>query len=185
MSALAADYFLADLTIPPQSSIPADGELLYDAIYSRQVDSLGRGFTVATKILRWMAAPDTGPTGLRARTASEHARVTARLARGELVQLALVLGRADGRTKLWENHQVLAYALTDDTPIAAIRIYDPNYPKDDSARLVFEPSPAADALSCVRLTANDRRSVRGVFAIEYEHKRPGSGSIHLENAGLK
>lgn len=122
------------------------------------------------------------------------------LERGELVPLGLVLTRA-GRGRLWNNHQVLAYALErrDDATLL-IGIYDPNYPGDDGCILLVEglgvgvlgldpaseddaeviaslapgdPSTTGDTVRITRIpTGAAPRNVRGVFPMPYAPIEP-------------
>jgi len=123
------------------------------------------------------------------------------LERNELVPLGLVLTRA-GRGRLWNNHQVLAYALErlDDATLH-IRIYDPNYPADDNCILRVEgigagaigvnpdaprdnpatlnstrpgnPSTTGDTVRITRIPSNAApRNVRGLFPMPYTPTPP-------------
>ncbi len=183
MCAVAADYFLADMTVPGDTAAPKQGDPLYEYLYQRQADSYG-GIGVPLRVLAGMATPDAGAEGLDAMNARELPAIRSRLTTGELVQLCLVLGKADGKTKPWDNHQVLAYAEgvagsdAAATEPVVLRIYDPNYPKDDAATLTFLPT--ADGLSCYRTahrrasSADLRTMVRGVFAAPYTRRDPAA-----------
>lgn len=171
MSALAADLYLANALPPDEASPPADGTPLYTVLYNRQIDSFGPAFGLVTTLITWMGIPDKGPDGLERRTADQLRDIESRLDAGNLTQLCLVLSRLDGRSKPWDNHQVLAYAYEKPTPDrTVIRIYDPNYPGDDSARLVLDRT--RDGVSCVRDTRKGRTVVRGVFVAPYEPAPP-------------
>jgi hypothetical protein len=176
MCLLAADHFHADAAMPTDTTPPTDGTPLYASIYNRQLDSFD-GINLPLRVLQLMAAPDAGPSGLQALTARELPAIRARLAEGELVPLCLILVGLGG--KPWDNHQVLAYA--DDTPDAdpdtpCLRIYDPNFPKDDAAALVFARS--IDGLTGTlrgRREGRDRtheQPVRGIFATPYTPRKP-------------
>jgi hypothetical protein len=174
MCLLAADYFHADAPMPQETEPPADGTPLYAAIYQRQLDSFD-GINLPLRVLQLMASPDAGPNGLEALTARELPGIRERLAEGNLVPLSLILVRAGG--KPWDNHQVLAYTdgtTNPDTP--RLRVYDPNFPKDDAATLTF--THTADGLSGTlrgRRAGSDRyvmQPVRGLFAMPYTPRKP-------------
>lgn len=173
MSALAADLYLAQTPPPDELNPPAEGTPLYAAIYNRQIDSFGPAFGLVSTLIAWMGLPDKGPGGLEHKTALELDAIQTRLDAGTLTQLCLVFGRLDGRTKPWDNHQVLAYAFEHASENRTIvRIYDPNFPGDDTARLVFDRTP--DGWSCVRDTRKGRTLVRGVFVAPYEPAPPAA-----------
>jgi hypothetical protein len=193
MSLAAADYYLNDLPLPQDRSPPPPGSPLYEALYARQVDSLGMLGIAATKFVLWMAMPDESAQGvcIRAATATELPRLLARLDDGQLVPLGMVYRATSGpdRGMLWENHQVLVYGYEAGPSAIALRVYDPNYPRHDNAVIRVRPAaghggagePAAkDAWKgwkrvVCELDIGTRRAprpVRGIFPMAYAPKRP-------------
>ena len=215
MSLSAADYYLAGAAVPGSDAAPEQGTPLYEAIYQRQRDSLGVGSGYVLKFAHWMALPDVAPPAeagadpgpdearsTSALTRQELPEICRALERRQLVPLGLVLSRA-GRGKLWNNHQVLAYALErPDDATLHILIYDPNYPGDDRCVLRIEglgvglmgldpqddadaiaalgpgrPGTSGDVVRAVRLPSNAApRAIRGVFAMPYEPIAPPDAS---------
>jgi hypothetical protein len=175
MCLAAADFFTADVPIPTDTTPPADGDPLYAALYQRQLDSFS-GLSLPLRVLQLMTATDRGENGLFALTAKELPAVRARLAKGELVPLCLILGKADGKTKPWDNHQILAYADATTPEATALRVYDPNYPKDDQAKLTF--TTRHDGLETLLTTHRAGRPkpletpVRGLFSTPYTPQTP-------------
>ena len=174
MCLAAADFFTAGDPIPTDTTPPTDGDPLYAALYQRQLDSFS-GLSLPLRVVQLMAAPDRGENGLYALTAKELPAVRERLAKGELVPLCLILGKADGKTKPWDNHQILAYADATTAETTSLRVYDPNYPKDDQATLTF--TTTHDGLKTL-LTAHRagrpkpiETPVRGLFATPYTPTR--------------
>lgn len=181
MCAAALDFYLADLPIPLDTATPRQGSPLFDLLLQRQTDSLGPNIAAVTKFIAWMASPDRGPQGTHALSARELDALRAHLDAGTPVPLGLVFGRADGKTLLWENHQVLALAI--DASGVRISIYDPNFPDDDQIALVLTPTNEAatpgDAdhpipgVSTERVSGRGRRTpVRGFFLMPYQAKSP-------------
>ena len=182
MCAAALDSYLAQTPIPTDTAAPAQGTPLFDRIYQRQVDSLGPSMICVTKFIAWMASPDSGPRGTRALSAREFDALRERLKSGIPVPLGLVFGRADGKSLLWENHQVLALSIDESQTPYTVRIYDPNYPGDDQIALVLTPTRepenpahsdenAPAGLHIERISGRGRHSpVRGFFLMPYDRK---------------
>jgi hypothetical protein len=211
MSFAAADYFAAGRPVPTQASQPAEGTALREYLHRRQMDSLGGLATGLPQVARFtshMRAPDLGAAGTRVLSAAQLDSVVSQLQAGRLVMLGLVYVRTAGNKQdaagpvgqPWENHQVLAYAAARPTqpgePIR-IRIYDPNFPGDDSAALVIEPGLAGSLPSIGPLTVHtpllgvrmtriaarpaakpgttptvDRKLVRSMFTMPYTPAQP-------------
>lgn len=190
MSFCAADDYLAGRPSPPGATPPRAGTPLYERIYARQVDSLGPGMGMVRTFLSWMRAPDDGPAGVRVATVAAIAPALERMGRGEFAVIGMVLVRA-GRGVIWNNHQVLAWAA--ERPARgeiALRIYDPNHPRNDRVTLHLTltvsgmwptpgPAPVPAAAAVSRLVVEPlpgspgttrRQPVRGLFEMPY---RPG------------
>lgn len=202
MSLAAADYYFSDTPIPPDTAPPQDTAPLFEYITTRQLDSLGEYAVMATKFARWMGLPDVHDSqeSTAELTAYELPRVVERLSAGELVPLGLVYVSNSGtlQGKLWENHQVLAYAVRqisrdDGDPSAqyspiltTIYIYDPNFPRDDANRLTITPivdprSGKPPMVTTLQRTSTKRTiPVRGFFLMPYEKRTPPEG-MHSEN----
>ena len=187
MSAAAADWFLSGADRPGSTTVPERGSRLFEYLVQRQTDSLGLAGLMAVKFAEWMVLPDAADEfgGVEGRTAAELPRLVERLEAGELVPLGLVYTRA-GESAIWNNHQVLAIGCErkgDRT--VEIRIYDPNWPGDDDARVrttLTHPLGEArgdekSAMPVNRATSKQtgsrgrERSVRGFFAMPYSPRR--------------
>ncbi|MBS0196765.1 MAG: hypothetical protein JSR77_08410 [Planctomycetes bacterium] len=190
MSLAAADYFLANRDVPADTTPPKDATPLYDYIYERQVQSMGAMGIMATKFLQWMQLPDTSveaEPSTASLTAAELPAIIKRLDAGEVVPLGLVYAKSNTselgksgekeRARLWENHQVLAFAATKiDENTIDIRLYDPNFPGDDgvivhTVRTLREGLPSL--VTCEQRASRGRViKVRGVFAMPYVKRDP-------------
>ena len=147
--------FLNGRSLPQRETPPAPGTPLYRHLLRRQLATLGPPpvFPEGWRFLRWTRASD--PT-LARRTRSQLETAQRRLAQGQLVPLGLIYTRSAAR--LWENHQVLAYARRGRQ---ALRIYDPNDPGRDDITLA---PPAADGAGFEkRRDGRVVRPVRGFF----------------------
>lgn len=178
MCMAAADFFHASVEIPSDMEPPADGDPLYQYLYDRQLDSFG-GIALPLRVLQLMASPDTGPDGLQALTAKELARIREKVANGDLVPICIILGKADGRSKPWDNHQILVYAdSTTDEAAPMLRVYDPNFPKDDLATLTFTKTEDGWATLLKAHRAGRPKpteiKVRGLFLTPYTPRTPGT-----------
>ncbi len=196
MSFLAADYFSNGLAIPGTSSVPPTGSSLYNKLLGRQLDSLNinvdlslllgtfgipgtgilsPGFALPVlKFWDWMGLPDTGRGSVAHKSALEVAVINPLMRRSKFAVLGLVLVNRSG--SLTNNHQVLAYCLTQRAPNDFVySIYDPNHPRRDDIRIevkivgseaqVFHVVGAGSA-------SPTRTPVRGFFNMSYSPVRP-------------
>jgi hypothetical protein len=136
---------------------PAPGAPLYRRLLRRQVASLGPPplFPEVWRFARWTRRPDAD---LARRTRPERERAQRRLDEGRLVPLGLIYTRRLRR--LWENHQVLAYAAAGE----ALRIYDPNEPGRDDVTLAHAPGDDGPVFEKCR-AGRPVRPVRGFFVM--------------------
>ncbi len=137
----ARDYFEAGLPPPADTAPPTPGSPLFRYLADRLVDSLDLPWGVA-RYYELMQLPDEDHFFIRGaarRTVEdEWPRVRSDLAAGRPVPLGLVTVRSADPADLKFNHQVLAYGYDQDgegTGTLAVRVYDPNRPDDDGARL--------------------------------------------------
>jgi hypothetical protein len=186
MCMAAADFFHASVEIPSDAVPPVEGDPLYQYLYDRQLDSFG-GIALPLRVLQLMAAPDAGPDGLQALTAKELPRIREKVASGDLVPICIILGKADGRSKPWDNHQILIYAdATSDEAAPVLRVYDPNFPKDDLATLTFAKTD--DGWTTLLQAHRPGRpkpteiKVRGLFLTPYTPRTPSSAPTKKKSA---
>lgn len=190
MSLTAADHYLAGVPMPAVTSPPAPGTPLYEHLYQRQVESLGDSGVMALAFWTWMNLPDgmddtdpeVAPQSAADLTMDELAGINARLCRGEVVPLGLVLVRSRSNTRapksragqLWNNHQVIAYACTQGTAYGySLRIYDPNFPDDDNVTIRIDTPTGLTPHGFFRVTGQGRTTrVRGIFPMPYTPSRP-------------
>lgn len=191
MSAAASDYFLAGCPVPSREDVPASRTRLYKYIFRRAMDSFRMGESIL-RFAEWMALDDEGSNGLRRLSLSEFERLREALDNHQLVPLGLVISAGkDLKTimrDVWLNHQVLAYAYTDNADGSTdVRVYDPNMPRRDDVSIRVEKALTSDAgggeaeaqplaLEGVRLQPVNLRidpaRIRGFFMMPYEPAEP-------------
>lgn len=172
MTSAAADYFLAALTPPPDSALPERGSVLYEYLFLRQAQSFGPGLSTALRFAEWTAKPDSQ---LRALSHPEIEKLAAALKERAVVPIGLIIARPGGprgARNISDNHQVLAYAIEKDEHVATVRIYDPNYPKDDGVALVLGLSDGKQPLGFRNRPSRRSTPIRAVFVLPYEPAGP-------------
>jgi hypothetical protein len=100
---------------------------------------------------------------------TEWPKIRGRIDAGKLVPLGLVKEYGASPLKLAKNHQVLAYGYDLVGDDLTVRVYDPNYPGDDSASLMWNLAHP-DASRMVTHSC-EGANVRGVFATDYRPPR--------------
>lgn len=159
----AKDHYDFDRTLPDRQTPPEDRSKLFNYIWRRQLDSLGKkklisipaGGPWGREFRRWwkMAGshvddpaeecPGRRETDLwgAARVLDWSMRELGKIERMLTINRETVLIGfiRDSAENLWDNHQVLAYHFeregSHELDPAVIHIYDPNYPGDDNQRI--------------------------------------------------
>ncbi len=198
MATAALDYYLKCIPVPSRTTIPTQGDNLFNYLVRRQLDSLDvPGFGMVLKFLEWTNRPDTttrvarssvpaailsmliGPLtqlitldGLQELTAPEFRATTASLAAGSPVVLGLIYV-GPGAVNIWHNHQVLAYGVTNvSANVKDIKIYDPNYPGDDTAIIRCIVQAGGTRVLCQQDGRGGTKTVRGFFRMPYTRRTP-------------
>jgi hypothetical protein len=182
MSCAVYDFLLSARRIPLVTTAPAQGSVLHRYLYRRQVDTFGALGEYIAKFAQWMVLPDDTILGTQKRTYDEFEEIRAKLDDGNAVVLGLVYVSSGDASKIWENHQVLAYGYSEisDTTMD-INIYDPNYPQQNDVAIRVErvsvgttfvpgvPPRKRTVLGfrCIQKITNREKNVRGFFAMPY------------------
>jgi hypothetical protein len=179
MSLLVGDHFTFGVPIPTTTVVPPTGSSLHAKLVSRQLDSLnlnlssiGSDFGAPVlKFFDWMGRSNSGGTNSTAAlTTGELAKVTARLRRGRVVIIGLVL--VDRSGSLTENHQVLVHCMTRKAPgLAELHIYDPNFPLRNDVRIELRTS-GGETASRELVPGSTTRPIRGFFVMPFTPQRP-------------
>ena len=103
----------------------------------------------------------------------EFPRIVAELTAGRMVVVGLVYV-GPGALNIWENHQVLAYGIDRISPtVTNIKVYDPNYNKDDGAYLRCELVAGGTRIQCEEVLSRAKNEkVRGFFRMPYTRVTP-------------
>jgi len=178
---LVRDVF--DAGLPPLTAPrPSQGTPLFDYIVKRLFDS----FELPIGVLRyynWMntSDDDVGLWGVVRRgeawktVREEWPKIRATIDGGHPAPIGLVTVHSLDPHQLGRNHQVLAYKydLDDATDKLRLSVYDPNTRRDDAddVTLELDLSTPTEA-TAIKHNVNIGDPVRGVFAVDYEHRTP-------------
>jgi hypothetical protein len=130
------EWFEARLSIPADTTEPASGSPLFQALVRRQVLSLewlrtplgfwwmgGRGVDGAARQTRDVQLP----------------KIRRSIDGGRLAMVGLVRQLGWNPMRQTESHQVLAYGIDTLNAVTTLRIYDPNWPDRDDVTVSVEP----------------------------------------------
>jgi hypothetical protein len=183
------DHLYAEKPLPVLKHPPNKGTRLHRYLFTRQLASFGLLGSDIFRYARWMLLRDHGPRGAWKRAYDTFEKLRPRLDAGEMVVLGLVYVSARETLILWENHQVLAYGYRQTSPDSfEIAIYDPNFPRNDSAMIVAErvivgkqtlPDGRKEPVYGLRCKEQAEgtpgKKVRGFFLVRYSPRRPPEG----------
>ncbi len=190
MSAAAYDFCLAHLGNPESPDIrqyravPNSGTVLHRYLLRRTMDSFGPAGLMIVKTGDWSLLPSRGPAGTCKLTLDEFKAIRQRLDEGQCVCLALIYEHASNlielATKIWLNHQVLAYGYAETGPGKfEIAIYDSNYPDQDAVLIAQRQpvgevnDPPVDGLVTKEFVPGRLdKEVRGFFDMPYQPASP-------------
>jgi len=136
MAWFVRESFVAGQAIPPDTSAPANGSALFQALVRRQVKSL-EWFRTPLGFW-WIGAFGADRTARRTRE-QEWPRIRATIDTGRLAMIGLVRHQGANPINLTKSHQVVGYGYTLDGDTATLRIYDPNWPDRDDVTIVIGP----------------------------------------------
>ncbi|MBN8598219.1 MAG: hypothetical protein J0L78_11150 [Planctomycetes bacterium] len=172
MAAAAADYFLAGLSAPTQTALPERGSTLYEYLFLRQAQSFGPGIVTALKFAEWTTKSDAE---LNTLTNGEIEILAKALRERPVVPIGLIIARPGGppgARNISDNHQVLALAMEKNDGVATIRVYDPNYPKDDNVVIILNLLNTKQPVGIRNRPKGRATAIRGVFVLPYEAAVP-------------
>jgi len=177
MAAAAADYFLADVPPPLVNALPERGSTLYEYLFLRQAQSFGPGIATALKFAEWTAKSDAE---LNTLTNGEIEILAKALRERPVVPIGLIIARPGGppgARNISDNHQVLALAMEKSDGVATIRIYDPNFPKDDNVAIILNLLNTKQPVGIRNRPKGRSTAIRGVFVLPYEPAVPPASNL--------
>lgn len=184
MAAGAADYFLAGLSPPAQTALPERGSVLYEFLFLRQAQSFGPGIATALKFAEWTAKSDAELGSL---TSAEVEALAKALRESPVVPIGLIIARAGGprgARNITDNHQVLAYAMEKEDGVTTIRIYDPNFPKDDNVSIILNLLNTKGPVGIRNRPKGRSTAIRAVFVLPYEAVMPPTATLSRRRSSV-
>jgi hypothetical protein len=178
MSFVARDLFEAHRAPPISHVNPVPGSPAYKFIVARLFDSFDLPAGVA-QYYEWMQLPMhdesvlgvTAVKGLASRTIEgSMSTVRKTIDSGHPAPLGLVCAHSASPADLGQNHQVLAYAYSDDGPQTTVSVYDCDAP-DTDVTVSFDTGNPAHGTTFHYSTG---RTVFGFFATPYAAKNPAA-----------
>jgi hypothetical protein len=175
MAFTVADLYIAGLSPPARTDVPAAGTPLFQYIASRLLAS----FSIPSGVLRYYYWANTHDhdtrvrSGLARRTIRDQIpRVIASLDRNQLAPLGLVTVRSRNPGALGRCHQVLAYGYERAGSRLTFRVYDPNQHDDDTVTISLD---TADIGRSMPITSTVRCDpIRGFFSVDYRYTDPSA-----------
>jgi hypothetical protein len=178
MSLVARDLFEAHKAPPPSQTNPAPDSPAFHYIVGRLFDSFDLPSGVA-QYYTWMQLPRhddsvlgvTAVNGLSSRTIV-HSMSTVRttIDSGHPCPLGLICVHSAAPADLGQNHQVLAYAYTDDGAQTTVSVYDCDAP-DTDVTISFDTAHPGHTTTFDYSTG---RTVLGFFTTPYTAKDPSA-----------
>jgi hypothetical protein len=164
MCCAALDYYEEGMPVPIITDVDDIPNNLLNHLKKRQLDTLS--VSVLKKIVNWSIS---NTKDLGKKVAQEQIpAIMSSIDSGK--PCILVLIRAWGIFEIIKNHQVLAIAYNHDTNTndMAIRLYDPNHPRQ-SPELTMNLSNTHIGINLAQSTGE---ILRGFFKINYKHASP-------------
>jgi hypothetical protein len=163
---------------------PTFGMVMKFMSWTQRPDTDSNMLTTAYKAIGPLAALLYGPLpaiashfikvdGVQELTAREEfPKIVAELNAGRMVVVGLVYV-GPGKLNIWDNHQVLAYGIERvSSTVTKIKIYDPNYNRDDRIYLRCELANGGSRVQCEEVIGAKTERVRGFFRMPYTRKIP-------------
>jgi hypothetical protein len=184
MALSARDLFERGLPAPIDDTPFENGSRRFQQIVRRQVNSLRWGL-VPLRYYDLSAFRPDPPIGLARLLRREPPRVgsilqewpkiRAELDAGRLAVIGLIRHASANPFELTQNHQTLAFGYDQSPGRIVIRIYDPNWPGDDTVELRASIAPDVDRpwRDRIRLAQSNEPQLLGFFL----HPYPAPGSL--------
>jgi hypothetical protein len=126
------DLFEAGISVPPDRDPPANGSPRFKSIVRRQVQSLDWLRVPIRFYKRTALGPWLGGGLAKSTFEDEWPKIRRELDEGRLAMLGLIRINSWNPFKLTSNHQVVAFGYSEDGRGVTLRVYDPNWPDNDT-----------------------------------------------------
>ena len=171
------DVINSEGALPQTNQIPEQGTRLQRYLFRRQMNSWGILLSVVARVAIWAFRRDEGKRGTQHRTWQYYQQLQQKLDTGAYEVLCLIYVDARESFKLSDNHQVLAYAITQvKDGVTDIQVYDPNHPCNDSITLrayELQKEEGPPELAVVHMVDGEPyKKVRGFFPMRYRQVTP-------------
>ena len=139
------DLFEAGIPVPTDREPPVNGSPRFKSIVRRQVQSLDWLRLPARFWMRSALGASFGGDRARATYKQEWPKIRRELDAGRLAMLGLTRVAGKNPFRLTANHQVIAYGYAEDGRGVTLRLYDPNWPDNDTVTATLHLDPALRA----------------------------------------
>jgi len=181
MSHCVHELFNFKQPIPTTSTPPKAKTPLHTYLTESLLESFGPRLRDMKKILKWYAMPN-GTTRLPKLTIGQLMALKLQLKRRKLVQL-MICYNTESNGNQWDNHQVLAYKITEKNGKGTIWLYEPNNPKNDNARIEYTSDSKGVHMQefdfKTRAKAADSKTIHGFFLVAPRLENPLSQPSYL------
>ena len=163
------DLFEGGLPVPPDREPPANGSPRFKSIVRRQVQSLD-WFRVPVRFwYRSALGSSLGGDRAKATFESEWPKIRREIDEGRLAMLGLIRVAGTNPFKLTGNHQVIAYGYAEDGRGVTLRLYDPNWPDNDTVTATLHLD---EALRPTGLSQSTGEPLLGFFLAPFKPSEP-------------
>jgi len=163
------DMLEAGVAVPPDREPPANGSPRFKSIVRRQVESLDYLRLPLRFYVRCALGVRFGRDLARSTFEQEWPKIRREIDEGRLAMIGLIRIAGVNPFKLTTNHQLIAYGYAEDGRGVTLRLYDPNWPDNDTvtARLHLDP-----ALRPTSLEQSTGEPLLGYFSAPYRFADP-------------
>ncbi len=180
MSHVVHELFVFKEKIPSSTRRPNIYDPWYYYLANAQLETFGARGDKLEKIHEWFKMTD-GKKNLPKLTFAELLGLKLQLKRKKLTQLVLMY-RTQGEGGMWENHQVLAYGLEEEEGKGKIKIYDPNYPKEDKVVIEYQLE-GKEVILTYEGSIDPNKRVYGFFITSPRLQSPRENLAYLATLG--
>lgn len=159
------DLFDAKLPVPADREPPANGSPRFKSVVRRQVQSLDWLRLPARFWFRTALGAMLGGDRAKATLEREWPKARREIDEGRLAMIGLIRVAGANPFNLTKNHQVIAYGYNEDGRGVTLRLYDPNWPDNDTVTATLHLD---EALRPTGLTQSTGEPLLGWFVAPFK-----------------